>query len=188
MPASAAEQRQGLVDLTTLARADLAALWARLDGLSAEATRDALVEVLAAIGEKYGTAAATLAADWFDDMRAEAGARGRFRAVPAVEVDVRRWESLAGWGVGPLFAAVPDRAAALALVDGGLQRTVADRHRLTMVENAVRDPEARGWTRFVSRNACDFCQMIAGRGAVFSEATADFVAHDRCLCSAAPVW
>ena len=187
MPA-AGEQRQALVDLTTLARADLAGVWTRLAGLSAEATRDALVEILAAIGERYGSAAAALAADWYDEARAAAGVRGRFRAVPAVGVDPKRWESLAGWGVGPLFAAEPDRAAALTLVDGGLQRTVADRHRLTIVENAVRDPEASGWTRHGSGGSCEFCLILIDRGSVYTDTTADFVAHDHCNCSAAPAW
>ena len=129
-----------------------------------------------------------MAADWYDELRDAERVRGRFRAVPAAEVDVKRWESLAGWGIGPLFGAEPDRAAALTLLEGGLQRTVADRHRLTIVENAVRDPEAAGWTRHGSGSSCDFCIMLIDRGNVYTEASADFVAHDHCNCSAAPAW
>jgi hypothetical protein len=38
------------------------------------------------------------------------------------------------------------------------------------------------------RHACDFCEMLADRGAVYGEASADFEAHDHCSCSAEPVF
>jgi hypothetical protein len=30
--------------------------------------------------------------------------------------------------------------------------------------------------------------MLLGRGAVYTEASADFEAHDHCNCGAAPAW
>jgi hypothetical protein len=39
-----------------------------------------------------------------------------------------------------------------------------------------------------SGNACDFCSMLADRGAVYGEASAEFEAHDHCSCSAQPVY
>ncbi len=60
--------------------------------------------------------------------------------------------------------------------------------RDTIVQNVRQDQRAVGWERITSGNACDFCSMLEGRGAVYSEDTADFEAHDGCSCSAAPVY
>lgn len=185
---TASEQRQALIDLTTLAKRDLFAVWQSLQGLGATETRDALAALLPDIGDTYGAAAGALAADWFDELRESAEVPGRYLAEPAPEVELARWEALAGWGVSPLFRPDPDPAAALTLIQGGLQRTVADRHRLTIVENSVRDPRAEGWRRVGDGSTCDFCRLLIGRGAVYRESTAQFKSHDHCGCSAAPTW
>src|SRR5512139_3291370 len=113
---TASEQRQALIDLTTLAKRDLFALWRSLDGLSADDTRDALIALLPAIGDTYGYAAGALAADWFDDLREAAEVSGRFVAEPSEGVDEARWESLARWGVDPLYGPTADPSAALTLI------------------------------------------------------------------------
>jgi hypothetical protein len=57
------------------------------------------------------------------------------------------------------------------------------------ITNTVRaDPRAPGWQRVASATACEFCSMLAGRGAVYGEDTADFQAHDGCSCAAEPVY
>ena len=185
---TASEQRQALVNLNALARRDLMALWASLAGLTAEQVRDALAELLPGLGAAYGAAAAALAADWFDELRAEADVSGRFIAEPSEDVDTERWRSLASWSVSPLFRPEPDRRAALVLVEGGLQRTVADRHRLTIVENSIRDPQAKGWRRVGVGENCGFCRMLIDRGAVYTEAGVTFKSHDHCNCAASPTW
>src|SRR5512139_1923339 len=185
---TASEQRQALIDLTTLAKRDLFALWRSLDGLTASQTRDALMVLLPEVGDTYGAAAAALAADWFDELREREGVKGRFLAEPTGDVDPERWDSLARWGVDPLFAAEPDRSAALTLIAGGLQRTVADRHRLTIVDNSIRDPRAAGWARVGVGENCGFCRMLIGRGAVYTDATVTFRSHDHCNCAASPTW
>jgi hypothetical protein len=185
---TASEQRQALIDLTTLAKRDLFALWQSLQGLGATETRDALAALLPSIGDAYGAAAAALAADWFDELRETEGVKGRFLAEPAPDVDQARWDSLAGWGVDPLFGPNPDWAAALTLISGGLQRTIADRHRLTIVDNSIRDPRASGWKRVGVGDNCGFCRMLIDRGHVYTEAGVTFRSHDHCNCAASPSW
>lgn len=185
---SAAEQRRALIGLTSRARRDLFAVWARLSGLSAEDTVAALVEVLPVIGDTYGSAAGALAADWYDDLRADAAPGGRFRADPAPLPNEDRYGALARWGTGPLFSATPDAAAAGALVWGGLQRTIADAHRLTVVDSSIRDPQAAGWARVGVGGSCGFCRMLIDRGGVYTEATVTFRSHDNCHCVASPTW
>lgn len=67
-------------------------------------------------------------------------------------------------------------------------RYVLNGGRETVVTSVRADRRARGWERIASAKACDFCSMLAGRGAVYGETTADFQAHDGCSCSAAPVY
>jgi hypothetical protein len=42
--------------------------------------------------------------------------------------------------------------------------------------------------RVLGGAGCDFCQMLAGRGEVYSAETADFEAHDHCGCTAEPIY
>lgn len=185
---SAAEQRQAVADLSGLAAGDLAAVWPELAVLSVEDARDGLIDVLPALGETYGSAAAALAADWFDEAREQAGVSGRFSPVLAPQVASARWVALARWGVDPLLGAEPNSAAALTRIVGGLQRTIADQHRTTITDSAIADPKAAGWRRVGVGDSCGFCRMLIGRGGVYSEKGVEFKSHDHCNCAAAPSW
>lgn len=59
--------------------------------------------------------------------------------------------------------------------------------RLTLLESVRADDRARGWARVTGGKACEFCRMLAGRGAVYGSG-ADFQAHAHCSCSAEPVY
>ena len=185
---SVAEARQGLVDLTRLSQAELRRYWIRLANLPPDDVRDALIELLPLLAEKYGSAAAALGADWYDDYRAESEVRGSFRAEPAPLPGSARFEALARWGVDPLFRSTPDPAAALTLIAGGMQRTIADAHRMTVVESSLRDPAAEGWRRIGQGDNCGFCNMLIARGAVYREASVTFKSHDHCNCIAGPAF
>ena len=185
---SAAEARQGLVDLTALAHRDLATFWALVRDWPADQIRDALMDVLPALGNQYGDAAAELAASYFETARERAAAGGSFAPVLAERPQRARWEALTRWGVDPLFAAEPDAPAALSRVSGGLQRTIADQHRLTVVESSLADPAASGWRRVGVGDNCGFCRMLIDRGHVYTEAGVTFRSHDHCNCAAAPSW
>lgn len=182
--ATPAALRTAVTDLALLADRDLDALWRQVS--DAETAREMLKDVLPSLVDTYGLAAATISADWYDEMRDERGVRGRFTAIPA-ELGDAGTDALAGWGVAPLFQAEPDWAAARTLVAGGLQRRVANRSRYTVARSSVADPGARGWQRTGAGN-CDFCSMLIGRGAVYTEASADFESHDHCGCSAVPAF
>jgi hypothetical protein len=175
-----------LAELTGLAQNDLTLFWA--DYNTAQNARDGLMEVLPQLVAVYGAAAATLGADWYDEMRGAAAVKGRFRAIPAELPDIGRTDALARWGVTPLFDAEPNYASALTLVDGGLQRIISNADRQSVTGSSVADPRASGWQRVGAGASCDFCSMLLDRGAVYSEATADFLTHDHCNCGAEPVF
>lgn len=58
--------------------------------------------------------------------------------------------------------------------------------RETIVESVAADPEAVGYARAASGDACAFCAMLASRGPVYSEGTVDFEAHPGCHCEPEP--
>lgn len=81
---------------------------------------------------------------------------------------------------------ITDRAASAA--SGSGMRLALLGGRQTILQNTRTDRRAVGWQRVTSGNACDFCEMLAGRGVVYSEESADFEAHDNCGCYAEPAF
>lgn len=183
--------QQAVTDLTTLAQAELVATWRAVDLANpsevAEATRDVLPAIVAA----YTLAGATLAADFYEDIREAAGVAGAFAATLADGPSPERVDALIGWGLEPLFrqrdvldaeslaeeygveveprmvpASDPDKA--LSRLSGGLQRIVANADRDTIAANVERDPADATWARHASANACAFCAMLATRDAVYA--------------------
>lgn len=78
-------------------------------------------------------------------------------------------------------------ATARERVLGAAQRHVLNGGRETVRLTAVADPRMQGWRR-VGTPDCDFCKMLLGRGAVYTEASAQFRSHDRCDCTAEPAY
>jgi hypothetical protein len=185
VPATLLEaHRLDLEELLRLADADLSQLWQGLTGVGE--IRDALLALLPQLAETYGLAAASLGADWYDELRDAAEVKGRFRAIP-VEPEVDRTGALARWAVSPLFQAEPDLAASKTLLSGGFQRLVADADRNTVLLSSRNDPQGGKWSRETTGASCGFCVMLSGRGAVYlSKQTADFQSHDHCDCIALP--
>lgn len=176
--------RRDLAALLGMAQTDLAVLFRRTQ--DAEALRDLLMDVLPQLVATYGSAAATLAADWYDEARDLEAIGGRFRALPAELPDAGRTDALARWGVSPMFGGT-GADAARSQTWGGLHRIIADAGRDTVRVSLAADPAGRGWERRTRTGSCKFCQMLAGRGAVYSADTADFASHDDCNCLAVPV-
>ena len=174
--------RSDTATLVRLADRDLARLWRLVaGGASAEV---ALRDLLPSIVTEYGAAGAALAAEWYDDQRAKAGVRGVFEALP-IAADDRGTQALIGWAL----ATATDDASLQALVLGGTQRRIADHMRYTVTSSSIADPGAAGWQRIgTGASTCTWCRMVNGRGAVFSESTADFAAHDNDDCQAVPAW
>lgn len=190
-PALAGLIRSHFADLAELARIaqnDLQVLWSRLNSSDPVKVRDALAEVLSQLAATYGSAAATLGADWYEEVRDALGVKGRFTADTAELPDDGRFEALAGWATGPLFSNEPDRAAVLSRAAGGFQRIVADADRHSVMQSSIADPKATGWQRVTSGGGCAFCEMLSGRGFVYESATVRFASHDHCDCTAAPAF
>lgn len=165
-----------------LANRDLTRLWALVN--NGAAADEALRDLLPAIVREYGSLGAAVAAEWYDSQREKAGVSGKFAAIP-IEADDRGSQSLVGWALNT----ATDDSSLQSLILGGVQRRIADHVRYTIGGSAIADPAATGWQRVGAGSCKDgFCDMLIGRGAVYSEAGADFAAHDNCKCSAVPAW
>lgn len=176
--------RSDLDVLTGLALRDLDLIWEQFT--TAEMARDGLMDILPELVDVYGSAAATLGADWYDEVRDTAQVPGRFAPILASMPDRKLTDILARWAVGPLFQKEPDWPAARSLIDGGLEKAVVDLDRETITTTAVKDPAAIGWKR-VGAGACDFCLMLIGRGAVYRESSR-FASHNNCHCQCVPAF
>lgn len=176
-PASLRRQQAALA---RLAAADLAAMWAQVS--NAVEARVALEDILPALIRTYGEAAAAIAADWYDDARLAAGMGGSFRAIPAF-MGEQGVSALALWATSH----GTDLVSIAALVNGGVQRRIANWGRDTITRSSLADPRADGWQR-AGVGECDWCTMLISRGAVYSESTVDFSAHDDCNCVAVPAF
>jgi len=171
--------RSAVTTLEREARRDLSLLWRRMD--SAAMAGEALNDLLPAIVDTYGLAASAAAAQYYDDARDRAGARRRFTAEPVV---IRETGSRAL--VGYALNTARTDAAFKVLIEGGLQRRIANFARLTVTSSSIADPGATGWVR-VGVGECEWCQQYLD-GEVRTVEGYDFDAHDWCKCEAEPVF
>lgn len=180
MTTPALQLRRGIATLTHGLTADLGVLWRHAD--TPKGVEAALHDILPALIDRYGIAAAALAAHWYDSLREHHEVKGSFVAEPA-DIPDSGANALVGWAADT----AKDYAAFQSLVTGGAQRRVANFSRQTVMGSSYADPQATGWQR-VGSGECAFCAMLIGRGEVYSEASADFASHDHCNCSAVPVF
>ena len=169
--------RRIIRDLNLSAQRDLQQVWNASGGDPV-----ALAEVLEELVRTYGSASASLAADWYDELRADTGVRPGFTAI-VPEPAAPGISALVGWAA----KTATDEDSFRSLIAGGLQRRITNYSRDVITQSSVRDPRARGWMR-TGTGECGFCAMLISRGAVYTKATVDFASHDHCHCGAAPAW
>lgn len=172
--------RRANLALARLAANDMASMWRQVS--NAVEARTALRDVLPALIRTYGMAAASLAADWYDEARLVAEASGAFTALPA-SLGESGADALALWATEK----GSDLEAIKALTEGGMARRISNWSRETVMGSALADPSADGWQR-TGVGSCAFCALLIGRGTVYSEASADFSSHDNCNCQATPAF
>lgn len=175
--ATPAQLRDDTGDVVTEASLAYGTLVAGVDNADLS---DLLMAELPGLIQAYAEAAATIAVEWYDEARLDAGAPSSFSADIAALPDP---------GVNGLIGWARDHAdsfnATVSLIEQGVAKRVANGSRLTIGENAARDPQARGLQRYArsATGSCAFCQMLAGRGTVYrSLESAAFSAHDNCRC------
>lgn len=174
--------RDGVSGLVDYAERDLAAMWREVS--TAAEAETALRDILPGLIDTYGAAAAAIAANWYDDLRGKLGVGGSFYAIQA-DIPDSGSQALIGWAA----TKASDVGSLQELILGGMQRRIANFSRQTVMGSSIADPGSTGWQRVgVGECKTGFCDMLIARGAVYSETTADFAAHDHCKCSAVPAF
>lgn len=171
--------------VTTLVERDIEDFFLSLNLARPEAARDALLAYLPELIRAHGLVAASVAADWYDELRAQDGIPGRFRATVIEPKDVdEKVAATVRRAAAHLFTPTPGLMVP-ALIDPATKYAL-EPGRDTIAEASIRDPRARGWKRYTRPGSCDFCQMLSMR--TYSNRTDHFDAHGHCHCVAAPVW
>lgn len=182
----AAVLRAAQAGISALVERDLNQFWGSLNLDNPEKARNDLLVFVPALVEVYGSAAASVAADWYDETRAEVVTGSSFRAIAATPVAADVMVAQVRFGATHLFTSNPEQT--LAFLTGSSTKYSIAPARETVATSAIQDPAARGWSRITRAGSCDFCTMLSGRGHVYTEASVGFEAHGHCNCAAAPAW
>ena len=189
---TASESRAALTLVTGAAVGAVTRLLGSLTG-SPESRRSDLFDVVPGIIGYYADGTSALAADSYDDAREAASARGSFTAEPVVVDRGRKLYNAIAWAAEPWFDGEGNAEERVAEV---VRMETTRPYRDTILTNRRRDPEAVGWRRVTSGDACKFCQMLAAKGAIYREETVRFAAHGKrlngsggtCQCTAWPAF
>lgn len=210
--------------MAALAVTSVGGLWPSFDLTNLRGNLPAFKAAVAQEVRGHAQAASSLALQQYQRQRAAAGVTRAFRPKVADAPPVSQVDSTVDWATQPLWdtaipaATVPgapaetQQAASTAIADAkarladAAERHVLDTGARTITENAMRDPQARGYARIPEGGACSFCLMLALRGAVFkadrsggrgdsfAASNAKFTGsgtikvHDHCRCHAEPVF
>ncbi len=174
---------------------DLMLLWPLLDRSEIDAAFPSWSRLVASLVQRDRARVAGLASAYLKAARAESGVPGSALVVAATAITVPQFDaSLSTTARSGYLAALrfypPEQAANVSAVRtaGAMGRLVLNGGRDTVTGSLALDPRGQGWRRVIAPSACDFCVLLAGRGAVYSAETALFSAHDHCACSAMPVY
>lgn len=189
--------------IATLVERDLLAFLASLDPARPDAVKLDLFEFIPVLIAQYGDIAATVAADWYDELRATEGVAGSFRAPLADLVPDEVVNGRLGYATrpdGPLFMGDFDTLTSfMAMV---ANEYALQPGRETVMRAAHKENVAYG--RIPEPGACKFCLMLASRGFTYaSEKAASRVIgtrgakqkrkigekfHGKCRCNILPIW
>lgn len=180
------QYRNALRSVSVLVQRQLNTKFAQITwGDPARATTQLTALIQATVGN-YGEVTAVVAGDFYDEARSANSVPGRFRAVLAALPVAEQIAASTRWATGPLWSASPNQEQARINVTGVAQRLVQQPGRATIVGSTARDTRAGRFAR--TGGDCNFCLMLISRGAVFSDRSAHFQAHDHCDCVGVPVW
>ena len=187
------QHRQGQLRIRAAALQDFMRLWPLWEG--DDRSFDRLVAATVPLIGGYHRLSSSFAADYYQAFRRAERARADATPVLATLDRARVTAGLVVTGRimtrKALAAGQSPQAAmqtALVRTSGNVTRHVLTGGRDTVILSTAEDRAARGWERVTGGNACEFCEMLASRGAVYSADTGDFQAHDHCACGAAPAY
>lgn len=175
--------------ISDLVERDLLDFLAALNFERPGAVQQALFDFVPALISEYGDVAASVAADWYDELRAAEGVAGSFRAPLAPLLPDEQVKDRLGYATrasGPLW--LGDSATLAGFLSLMVNEYALQPGRDTVMQAAHKDNAA--YARIPEPGACKFCLMLSSRGFVYSKSTAGDSKkfHGKCRCNAMPVW
>lgn len=188
--------RRQAVTLRSRSLRDALVLWALLDPEKMTATFPTWLAAQSALIRRDNARSATLAASYLKAARLASGVPGSpeihmASEPPAPQIAAAMQATArAGYYAALRYGRTPEQARKVALVKtlGSTGRLILAGGRDTVRGSLVADRKGRGWRRITGSKPCEFCELLAGRGAIYSAETVDFRAHDHCACTAAAVY
>jgi hypothetical protein len=185
--ASAANQQATQQNLSLIVREAVLQTWPIIEEENLRITLPQWMAAVYALVHKFGTVAAALAVRYLERTRPRG--LGAFTPRAADPAGYEQTVKALKWATKGLWTPNADIPVVQTLVDGAVQKLVADTSRVTYMDTFVRDKQIVAWARVARPNACSFCALLATRGAVYrSQGSADFLAHDHCHCVAVMVY
>lgn len=189
--------REALDELLAEFNRQMEVHWQLLDLDNLDATRADWLRAAVQTVSGHQAKAADIAADFCQDWSTIFTGRGMSILKPGLQASkvIREAETaLDALGPAGVKARVakgisPAAASAQALEDvkaAGASR-VLEADRQTVMRSARADKRATGWRR-LSHGGCKFCNMLAGRGEVYTATSVRFASHDHCRCTAVPAY
>lgn len=170
---------------------DLKGIWQGLDLSNPREVSAQLQLVIPDLVGDYGDMAATLAADFYEEVTADYGLPYTTARL-APPVPAGQAQATTRWALGPLFSAEQSYTQALNLLIAGAHRLSLQPGRDTIAQNSQRVGLA--YARVPGgAEPCAFCLVLASRGAVYGSAQAARYAkdgtryHDDCRCAPVPM-
>ncbi|GAA2802994.1 hypothetical protein VO63_05135 [Streptomyces showdoensis] len=200
---AAARQRMAQRSLTRSLTRDVRSLRRIIIPSRLEVTVPDWIAAVQVLVDQYGSASSALSADYYDAARTAARVAGRFDVPLADPPPDEQVENSLRWATKDLWPRDPDDPQtteaqsepmdvrleqAEKKAEAVAQKLVVDQGRGTVQEAVRRDRQATAWARSAALGACSFCKLLATRGAVYKQDTADFQAHDGCHCGVVPVF
>ncbi|MCW2092846.1 UNVERIFIED_ORG: hypothetical protein M2328_006126 [Rhodococcus erythropolis] len=184
--------RMASKNVVAIAKRELIAFWSALDLSDPAQARDLLLTFMSDLNDRYGNVASAVAADWYEELRDAAPAKGQYRATATGAVPDAQVQASVRYGASSLWT--PDAAPTLRHLLGVTDRFVKQAARNT-VARSVRGDKGVTYSRVPSgTDTCAFCLVLASRGPVYeSRESAKYRAdgdkyHNDCDCVPTPSW
>lgn len=170
----------GQAEVARMARTELAAWWAMLDKSDLDALREEVLWFFPTLVEEYGNVAATVAADWYEEICQE-------RASMEMGLDTfDKARARARWAIGESWNG--KHAESLRTLELVADEMVRQFGRDSVTQSAAANN--RRYARVpAGAETCAFCLMVASRGFAYHSAqTAGEMAkfHSDCDCQIVP--
>ena len=168
-PADAARFRAANQELEDRIEKNIRQLWRGLGAVSPQEKRDALMDYVPGLVDTYGQVAATIAAEYFEEMTGGTAVLADTYSREAVQGSVRAF-------AGRLWTG--EQATVAAGVSAAARRHMLQRGRSTLYESALRAPGV-AYARVPEPGACNWCLLLSSRGAVYAKDTVTKVSEAR---------